>query len=132
MKKKFRLVFLTWIFILSFIGNCIAQSGVLNSIGNAMKSGNSSEIARYMDNVVDITINNNQSSYSKSQAEMILRDFFSKNSPRSFEMEKSGDSGNNSAFGIGYLNTANGKYRVYILVKQKNNNYQVQEIRFEK
>jgi hypothetical protein len=100
-----------------------AQSTPVHSINAAFRTGDVPGIVRYMDNVMEITINNSQSTCSRAQAEMVLRDFFSRNEPRGFDADHHGDNGqSNTLFSIGYLNTSNGRYRVYIL----------QEIRVEK
>jgi len=53
-----------------------AQTAQMANINTSLRTGNVDGIAQYIDNVVDITINNNQSTYSKAQAEMVLRDIF--------------------------------------------------------
>ena len=45
-------------------------------IVNAIKSGNSAEVSKYFDNTVEITLPEKSNSYSKSQAELVLHDFF--------------------------------------------------------
>jgi len=111
-----------------------AQQGTpVGAINNAFRSGDVAGIVRYMDNVMEITINNSQSTCSRAQAEMVLRDFFTRNEPKSFEPEHNDNNGqNNTIFSIGYLNTGNGRFRVYILLKQQQGNYLLQEIRVEK
>jgi hypothetical protein len=133
MKKIKHRLLLSWIFILLTYTSVFAQSGVLNSIAAAMRSGDVGGVTRSMDNVVDITVNNNQSTYSKTQAEMVLRDFFSKNAPKGFNIEHTGNSADQTSFySIGYLATAGGRYRVYIFLKLKDGNFVLQELKFEK
>lgn len=111
----------------------VAQNAPVSQINNAFRTGDVAGITRYMDNVVDVTMNNNQSTSSRTQAEMLLRDFFSKNEPKNFEAGHSGQNQQtNTFFSIGHLNTSNGRYRVYILLKQQGQNYLLQEIRIEK
>ncbi|XZF12802.1 DUF4783 domain-containing protein [Chitinophagaceae bacterium MMS25-I14] len=133
MKPFLKRLFLVAVLNIICVSYCFSQNGTLKSIGNALSAGDASEVARYMDNVVDITINNNQSSYSRTQAEMVIRDFFNKNNPKNFEIERVGSPVNSTnTFSIGYLATANGRYRIYLFLKQKTSNYLLQEIRFEK
>jgi hypothetical protein len=70
--------------------------------------------------------------YSKTQAEMVVRDFFSKNTPTSFKIIHKGTSNQGSEYAIGTLITSVGSFRTYIYVKQKSTGYTIQEIRFEK
>ena len=133
MKKIKQRLLLIWLLVLLTWSSALAQSGVLNSITAAMKNGDVGGITRFMDTVVDITINNNQSTYSKTQAEMVLRDFFGKNAPRGFNIEHTGNSADQTSFySIGYLTTTTGRYRIYIFLKQKDNNFILQELKFEK
>lgn len=129
MNNHFKKFVLTFTFLISFVF-AYAQ-GVVGSIGNAIGNGNADGIARYFDNAVSLTISGNQSTYSRSQAEMILKDFFNKNVVKGFSAEHSG-SDNNNSYMIGTLATSHGKYRTYFSVRQKDGSYVIQEIRFEK
>ena len=80
---------------------------ILDNIANGIRQGNSKEISKYFDDNVEITILDKASSYSKVQAEMVLRDFFSKNPVKSFEIVHRGTSGEGSFYGIGTLKTDN-------------------------
>jgi len=133
MKKRYLfLCFTVWIIIAPVLVS-VAQTPPVGQINNAFRAGDVAGITRYMDNVVDVTMNNNQSTSSRTQAEMLLRDFFSKNEPMNFEAGHNGQNQKtNTFFSIGHLNTSNGRYRVYILLKQEGQNYLLQEIRIEK
>ncbi len=133
MKNFYQFLFFTVLIVITPPLASMAQSTPVGQINNAFRSGDVAGITRYMDNVVDVTLNNNQSTSSRTQAEMMLRDFFSKNEPKSFEAGHSGQNQQtNTFFSIGHLNTSNGRYRVYILLKQQGQNYLLQEIRIEK
>jgi hypothetical protein len=101
-------------------------------IGSALKTGNSSALSKYFDGNVEVTIVNTGAVYSKSQAEMVIKSFFSKNSPSGYKVVHNGDSGSGAKFQIGELQTAGGTYRTYVYAKDKNGTYLIQEIRIEK
>lgn len=99
-----------------------AQSGrnPIEDMVNAMKTNHVSDMAKYFDTFVPITINNNQALYSHNQAEIVLRDFFEKNNPRDFQVLDNGSPDNTSKFVVGYFVTSSGvKYNVYILMRLK-------------
>lgn len=108
-----------------------AMAGNLDNISVAIQSGNAREVAKYFDNSVSITIYNSEETYSKTQAEMVLKDFFAKNQPVSFKIIHKGNSSEGSQYGIGTLVTHSGTFRTYIYIKKKGNQYYIQEIRFE-
>ncbi len=100
---------------------------------NAIKNNRVEDMVKYFDNIVPITINNTQSIYSKNQAEVVLKDFFEKNIPKDFLVMDNGSPNNSSKFIIGSLVTPSGtKYNVYILMKLKNSDYMLQEIKMNK
>ena len=107
-------------------------SNDLERIGLAIQTGNSKELSKYFDNTVEITIFEKEEMYSKAQAEMVLKDFFSKNKPASFKIIHNGTSGQGSQYGIGTLITDKGSFRTYIYLKQKGTTPFIEELRFER
>jgi len=131
MNNLYRSILLTFGFVFIF-ATANAQSQ-LEDVVNAIKSNRVTDMTKYFDNIVPITINNVQSTYSKTQAELVLKDFFSKNNPVDINILNSGAPTPTSKFAIGDLNTNTGKYSLYILFKLKDNNtYLLQEIRLNK
>ena len=135
-KDRMKLWLLSLLLVLGASAPASAQGNVaivMTEVGNALRAGDVNAIARRCDNIVEITIVNQASSYSRSQAELVLRDFFNKNNPRDFQIAQSGPSSGRSAyFAIGTLTTSSGNYHTYLYLKQKGSTYQLQEIRFER
>lgn len=105
----------------------------IGSVERAIRAGDASGIAHYFGNTVDITINNNQATYNRTQGELVLRDFFGRNTVSGFQVDHTGAaSSSNSVFSVGSLNTSTGKYRVYFLLRQKDGGYTLTEIRFQR
>ena len=70
------------IFTLLTISVLLTGSTVFSSIDEviaAMKRGNAAEVARFFDNTVEINMPDKSNSYSKSQAQLVLKDFFISN-----------------------------------------------------
>jgi len=101
-------------------------------IANAIRSGDSKSVSRYFSNSVDLTLVGQEDVYSKAQAEQILKDFFNKNTPRSFSIIHRGESKDGSKYAIGNLTTSNGNYRVYYYFKMVGGSINIQELRFMK
>lgn len=105
----------------------------MEDVVNAIKNNRIEDMSKYFDNIVPVTINNNQTIYSRNQAEVVLKDFFDKNVPKDFLIMDNGSPNQTSKFIIGTLLTPSGsKYNVYILIKQKDANYYLQDIRLNK
>jgi hypothetical protein len=130
MKNLYKRVLFTFSLLFVLTGAVKAQSA-LEDVTNGIRTGNVAAIVPYFDNIVPITINNSQSTYSRTQAEMVLKDFFSRNTPKELLVANSGTS-NNAKFVIGELTTTTGKYNLYLLLKEKEHVFYVQEIRLNK
>ena len=75
------------IFTLLTVGALLSSFTFFSSIDeviSAMKSGNSAGIARFFDNTIEINMPDKSNSYSKSQAELVLKDFFNSNTVKGF------------------------------------------------
>jgi hypothetical protein len=102
----------------------------LDDVVNAMKTGNTAQIIKYFDNTIEITMPDKSNSYSKSQAELVLKDFFNTNAVKTFEVIHKGENAG-SQYCIGTLITKSGSFRTTIFMKQKGERQLLQEIRFE-
>ena len=102
----------------------------IDEVVTAMKNGDAAQIARFFDNTVEITMPDKSNNYSKNQAEIVLKDFFSTNGVKTFEVIHKGENAG-SQYCIGTLVTKNGSFRTTVFMKQKNDKQLLQEIRFE-
>jgi hypothetical protein len=102
----------------------------LDEVVNALKTGNTAQIVKYFDATIDITVPGNSNNYSKSQAELVLKDFFATNPVKNFEVKHKGEN-SGSQYCIGNLVTKNGVFRTTIYMKQRGDRQLLQEIRFE-
>jgi hypothetical protein len=112
-----------------FLLNVPVMAQNFESIASSIRSGNASALAANFGGNVEITVKDAGNSYSKSQAEMVLKNFFSSNQPKSFTVAHEGTSPEGSKYFIGNLSTSSGNYRVFVLFSKAAG--AIQEIRFE-
>lgn len=103
---------------------------ITDEIVNALKNGSSSELAKYFNANIELAILDKEDIYSKAQAEVIIKDFFTKNKPKGYTKSHQGGK-EGSKFVIGNLTTSNGVYRVYFLIKDVKGKYFIHKLRFE-
>lgn len=103
----------------------------LDDITGAIRLGNADELSQYLDSRVDISLPDKSDTYSKIQAEMIIRDFFSTHGVQNFLIKHRGSNGGGSEFCVGVLQTRGGDYRTTLFVKQKGDRQLLQELRFQ-
>lgn len=104
-------------------------AGPFEEVVGAIKQGDVNGLSRYLDNTVEVNIVGKSNSYSKAQAEIILKDFFGKNQVKSFELIHQGGEG--SRFGIGNLATSGGTYRLSFFLQKKGGTLVLNELRIE-
>ena len=106
-----------------------AQS--FDNIAAEIRKGDAAGLAKYFVGNVEISIKDAQNSYSKSQAEAVLKNFFSGHTPKSFTIVHQGQSPEGAKYFIGTLSSSAGTYRTYVYAKQVSASFVIQEIRFE-
>lgn len=103
----------------------------ISEIVNAFKSGNSTQLAQFFDNRLDVSILGESHTYNKKEGTEILTNFFNVNPVNNFILIHKSESAN-AQFFIGNLITKNGNFRTTVYVKMKGKNIVIQEIQFEK
>ena len=121
---------LVTILLLLVSSNLFAQSDVIDNVRVAMKTGSSKELAKYFSSTVELNFDGDKSSYSKSQAEFVLRDFFKNYPPVDFEYIHQGASKQGLKYVIGKYSITGGSYRIWVLFKKSNNTFYVDTIDF--
>lgn len=107
-----------------------AQDEVISNVRTAIKTGSSRELSQYFGSIVELNFDGEKSSYSKSQAEFVLKDFFKKNPPKDFEYIHQGSSKQGFRYVIGNYTIENSSFRIWILFKKDNERYYVDTIDF--
>lgn len=133
MKKSFRfIIFCLSVFLISdstVFAN--EPSGLVESIAAAIKAGNSKELAKYLGPTIEIILPESEGTYSKAQAEMIMKDFFARYTPVSFVVNQKGNSAGGAQFIIGTYKNKSSNLNVYILLKPVSNQLMIQQMHFE-
>jgi len=106
------------------------QGSSIDDVIGALRSGSSTELSRYFDEKVELTMPDKSDSYSKAQAQLIVKDFFGNNGVKGFDLKHKGDSPGGH-FCIGTLQTTAGNFRTNVFMKMKNGREVIKEIRFQ-
>jgi Domain of unknown function (DUF4783) len=134
------------IFFVAFVGlapvAAFAQSDVISQAKLALRSGNSRDLTRNFNSLVELKIDNALQSassantnYSKTHAEYVLKDFFKDNPPQSFEYIHEGTSKEGLKYTIGRFrvldkNSKMKTYRVFMKLKLYGETYLIDAIDF--
>jgi Domain of unknown function (DUF4783) len=102
----------------------------MDVVVTAIRSGNVTQLSPFFDSRVDISLPDKSDTYSKTQAEMVIGDFFSTTGVENFKISQEGESGG-IFFCAGILQTHAGRYRTTLFFKHKGDKHFLQEIRFQ-
>ena len=117
MKRYFiRTLLIGWLFILGAAA-AHAQADNLGAVRAALRNGSSRELSQYFAATVEVSFDGDKQSYSATQAELVLKDYFAKNAPSSFEFIHQGESQEHVQYAVGRYVGRTGTYRVYVKLK---------------
>jgi hypothetical protein len=134
MEKVFRycLVGVTFFFSITYAAKVHAQSEVIDDMRAALKAGSSKEFIKNFNTMVELNFEGEKSNYSRSQAELVLKEFFKKYPPLDFQYIHKGASKQGLTYVIGKYTFENGSFRVWILIKKFDDNFLVDSIDFSR
>ncbi len=107
------------------------KTDCINEITNAIIKGSAKEMALHFNSTIDLSVPEKDGTFSKVQAELIIKDFFEKNIPRSFKIKHKGSSNDGSEYAIGTLEVSNNSYRIYFLIKNTTGRKLIHQIQIE-
>lgn len=128
--KKFKLKLITFVFAF-FALVAVSFAQIPDEIVTSIQNGNDGSLAAFFNDNVELVVGTHDDVYSKSQAQQIVAEFFKSNKPKQFSIIHQGGK-EDARYAIGSLTTATGTFRVYFLLKNKNNNSYIHQLRIEK
>ncbi len=125
---KFKLVLL---FFGLFATVSQSFSQIPDEIVLSIQSGNDVMLASYFNQNVELVVQSHDDVFSKSQAQQIVAEFFKANKPKQFSIIHQGGK-DGARYAIGSLITNTGTFRVHFLLKNKDKNSYIHQLRIEK
>lgn len=131
---KLNIYFLSIVFAFTSLKTVVsfAQADVINQVKETIKAGSAKELSRYLNQTVDVTIEGDVQSYSKAQAEFVLRDFFKQHPPAEVNVIHQGSSRGGQPFAILQYKSSGDTYRLFMKIKSLGNSQLIDDIRFTK
>ena len=126
------MVFVLVGFCLMSASTVYAQNEIFNPIKEVLKTGNAKEVSQYLNQSIDISVDGSLNTYSKAQAEFVLRDFFKKHPPTDFTIVHSGASKGGLQYAIGRYQSNTESYNLMVRVKEVGGQNLIHELTFQK
>ncbi len=129
---KMKRILLLFLFIALNIFNAHSQSELLEDITVSFKSADHRLLSKHFSGKIEINLLDQSNVYSRPQAEMVMKDFFSKYEPTDFQiLYKNNPSNEQVRFAIGQLDSYAGRFRIFFILKTIDGVVYIQEMRFE-
>jgi hypothetical protein len=109
----------------------VGQGQIPDGIVTSIQNGNAAGLAEFFNENVELVVQTHDDVYSKSQAQQIVAEFFKVNKPKQFSIIHQGGK-DGARYAIGSLTTNAGTFRVYFLLKNKDNISYIHQLRIEK
>lgn len=129
--KNIALFSLIIVLIFYFSPDLKGQEDPGDKVADLIRKGNARELARHFNVSVQLTLPQDEGRFSSTQAELIIRNFFLKHPPRSFDISHRGSSSDGSRYFIGVYKSTNKTFRSYYLLKQVAEKSLIHQLRFE-
>ena len=120
------------LFVVAGVDLFAQQTELFNPMKDALKTGNAKEVVKFFNTSVDMDIEGTVDTYSKAQAEFVLRDFFKKHPPAEFNIVHTGSSKGGLQYAIGRYVSNGENYNVMLRVKEVDKVNLIHEINFVK
>jgi hypothetical protein len=106
------------------------QAKIPDGVALAIKTGNATELSKYMNSTIELLLLDKEDFYKKNVAETILKNFFAEYQTKDFTILHQGAK-NDAQYAIGNLKTEKGDFRVYFLLKKVDQELLIHQIRIE-
>lgn len=125
--KKIALLIVT---LLSF--SFLVKADPFDDMMQSMKSSQTIGLTKFFSSSVELTLLENEGIYSKQQSEQMIKNFFVQHPPKNVNLQHKGSSAQGAKYAIITYEASNGKFRVYIFMKDNGQGLQVNEFRIER
>lgn len=109
----------------------LPQEDILASVSACIRNGQADRLAEYFSETLDIGLPGSDKTYSRSQGELVMKDFFRKYPPTSFKEEQHDTPSPVMYFTIGTYASGQSHYQALIVMKKEAANWKVHKLKFE-
>ncbi len=128
-----RLLFVPVLLILAFSSALYGQSDEMGNTSKSLNMGSAKELVKNFDGMIELTIDGQSESYSKTRAEVVMKEFFKENPASSFKYIHQGGAGQGGLkYAIGKYSSSSNSYRVLIRFKEKDGKTFIYNMSFTK
>ncbi|MCU0369906.1 MAG: DUF4783 domain-containing protein [Bacteroidales bacterium] len=126
-----KVIFLVMAIVMMGWMQTAAQDDPFDPIIDAIRSSDARSLSASFNTTLELCLPDNENTFSSSQAEMIMKDFFRKYPPDQVEVIQKGTTGADASFAICSYSSASINYQVYIQLRKEKDRHLINKIKFE-
>ncbi len=104
---------------------------ISDNIADAIRSGNASALAAYFAPTIQLSVPSKKGDFSRTQAEIIMQDFFNKYPPSSFSVNSEGKSSGTNYYTLGIYTSGSVQFKVYYVIQRMDGGITLHILKFE-
>lgn len=97
----------------------------------AVQKGDARGLSQCFGNSIDLVLPGSEGIRSRTQAEMVLREFFQNNPPTAVNVKHQGSSLDGASFVIASYQSSNRQYRVYFLIREGSEGMKIRQLKID-
>ncbi|WP_019949265.1 DUF4783 domain-containing protein [Hymenobacter aerophilus] len=110
----------------------LAQADAFGPVRSAIRNSSARELAQLFAPSVELSFDSDKQNYSATQAEFVMKDFFAKHAPASFEFIHYGGSNEGTRYAVGRYTGKEAAYRMFVKMKSAGSTLKIASIEFTK
>lgn len=114
------------ILLILFSSTAFSQDTTFDIISKTFLKKDSQGLGNQMANTLDLSIGNDDGTFGKQQAIVLLKDFFTKNDIKTFKIKHQGASNERTHYAVCDIKTDHKQWSVYILLNKESKIIQLQ------
>lgn len=114
------------ILLILFSTGAFCQDTTFDIISKTFLNKDSKGLGNQMANTLDLSIGNNDGTFGKQQAMVLLKDFFTKNDIKAFNIKHKGASNERTHYAVCEMKTDQKQWSIYILLNKESKIIQLQ------
>lgn len=104
---------------------------VNDKISDAIRSGDASKLAECFAPTIQLSVPGKKGDFSRTQAEVIMRDFFSQYPPSSFTVNSEGKTSGTNFYTLGAYVSGSVRFKVYYVIQKADSEITLHILKFE-
>ena len=125
-----KIAYLSAVILLLTMSSAV-QLDPVDRVTELLGQGNVTEIAKLFAPEVEMTVMDQEDSYSKLQATAVLNKFFNAHKPKQIKLLHKVNSNKKFLFGVAILSSVGGPYRIAYMLSETGSSMQIVEMRIE-